>query len=144
VNGRIDLLATPEWTVSKMSSLGRIAPIVAALAILGCARGTGTRMVTGPNGRPAAAITCRKSTDCLELAGRACPYGYWTLERSQGQGSAGNATMLIECRPADPWAECSTKRDRWDACVAAGGKCLPTGDGGSRCSWPQSQAAPPR
>ncbi len=144
-----------------MSSLGRIAPIVAALAILGCARGTGTRMVTGPNGRPAAAITCRKSADCFELAGRACPHGYWLLDRDESYEGRGRAwvtgdtghahakvdrtgTMLIECRPADPWAECSTKRDRWDACVAAGGKCLPTGDGGSRCSWPQSQAAPPR
>lgn len=124
-------MSTWIQALSRLTALALLAP-------LACGRSGNVRKVTGPNGRPAALVTCKKPADCLELAGRACPHGYWTLDRKVDE----HGTMLIECRPADPWAECSTQRDRWDACVASGGKCLPTGDGSSRCSWPQG--APPR
>lgn len=122
---------------------------VCVLAAASCGRGPEVRQVTTPSGRPGFALACKRAIDCMDLAGKACPGGYVTVDRASetegrafataNQGSAvgwakveSTGTMLIECRD-DPWANCNADRERWDRCVAAGGRCTEQRDGSASC-----------
>lgn len=83
--------------------------IVFVILLIGCGRSKITE-VRAPNGKSAFAIECRKATDCYQLAGEACPYGYRKIEGNSASefnafasgnffmaGTSNRYSALIEC-----------------------------------------------
>ena len=123
--------------------------LLGAVATVACGRAAEARTVITPAGHQGFAIRCKHAIDCMDLAGKACPSGYVTVDReSETEGTAfagankgtgvgyakveSTGTLLIECRD-EPWPDCSAPHERRRACSAARGRCEAWAGGGSRC-----------
>jgi hypothetical protein len=72
--------------------------VFAMLVVVGCHSSATWRIIHGPNGGDAAAISCwgLGATSCYEAAGRACHAGYDVL-LADDRGS-----LLVECKLPAP------------------------------------------